>query len=113
MSGGPLKALVATRAGLLVVIVMPPPVSEGAATGLLPAVAGEWRAGPDLVALISGAVSGVFAIPGRLAGAWICRHRSSTWTYMIFSLAFAVVEGAMALSPHTPPQGRWLRTDLY
>ena len=50
MSGGPLKALVATRAGLLVVIVMPPPVSEGAATGLLPAVAREWRAGPDLAA---------------------------------------------------------------
>ena len=97
-----MKALVATRAGRLVVIVMPPPISEEAATGLLPAVAGEWRAGPDLVALISGAVSGVFAIPGCLAGAGICQHRSSTWTCMIFSLAFAVVEGGMALSPHTP-----------
>jgi MFS transporter, PAT family, beta-lactamase induction signal transducer AmpG len=94
--------LMRTRVGVLAAIAMTIPAALGAATRLLPAVAGDWRASADLVALVQGALGGVASIPGCILGGYLCirwRHRT---VYMWAALAFAAGEAVMALAPHTP-----------
>jgi MFS family permease len=100
--GVELWSLARTRVGVLAALAMTIPAALGAATRLLPAVAGEWRASADLVALVQGALGGVASIPGCIIGGYLClrfRHRT---VYMWAALAFAGGEAVMAWAPHTP-----------
>ena len=100
--GADVWAVARTRNGVLALIAVTLPAALGAAMGLTPAVAGQWHASSDLVALVKGALSGVVSIPGCIVGGYLCtrfRHRT---VYMCAALAYALGEGAMALAPHTP-----------
>jgi hypothetical protein len=91
-----------SRAGVLALIVQVLPAGLGAATGLLPSVAGQWRANADLVALVNGGLWGLVTAPGCLLGGYLCtrwRHRT---VYMWAALVFALAEAAMAVGPRTP-----------
>jgi MFS transporter, PAT family, beta-lactamase induction signal transducer AmpG len=91
-----------SRAGVLAFMVQVLPAALGAATGLLPPVAGQWHADADLVALVNGALRGLVTAPGCLLGGYLCsrwRHRT---VYMWAALLFALGEAAMAVGPRTP-----------
>ena len=91
-----------TRRGVLTVALLLLPADLGAATSLLPTVAKHWGAGADLVALTTGALYGVFVVPGCLVGGYLCTRFSSKTVYVVGSLLFGLGEAAMAFGPHTP-----------
>jgi len=94
--------LVRTREGVLILMACVLPASLGAATGLLSAVAGDWHASADLVALMLGAASGVANLPGCLLGGYLCDLFPRRTVYVIAAIACAAGEAAMAFGPHTP-----------
>jgi MFS family permease len=100
--GVQLWALARTRNGVLAIMAETLPAALGAAMGLLPAVAGQWHASADLVALVRGALGGAASIPGCLVGGYLCRRFRHRTVYMWAALAYAAAEAAMAFAPHTP-----------
>jgi MFS family permease len=91
-----------SRAGLLVMILMLLPMGTGAAGGLWAAVAGEWRANADTVALINGVVGGVVSAAGCLIGGYVCDRLDRRTAYCLFGLLVAAATVVMALAPRTP-----------
>lgn len=80
----------------------PPPQVPGAATNLFSAVADEWRASPDLVALTTGALSGLCGLVGAVIGGWVADRFGRFWGYFGFSVLLAMVTTGMAIAPHSP-----------
>jgi MFS transporter, PAT family, beta-lactamase induction signal transducer AmpG len=97
-----LWSLLRTRKGVLVAIVCLIPCSVGAAIGLLPAVARDWGASANMVALFTGLLAGLATIPGCVLGGYLCDLFPRRAFYVWASVAFAASEAAMALAPHTP-----------
>ena len=65
-----------SRVGILALILMVLPIASGAAPWS--AIAGEWSAGADLVAVVNGIVGGLAAAAGALVGGYLCdRMRAS------------------------------------
>lgn len=91
-----------TRRGILTILLLLLPMDMGAATTLLPTVAGQWRASSDLVALFGGALVGLAVMPGCIIGGYLCTRFPPRTVYISGSLAFGLGEALMALSPHTP-----------
>ena len=99
---GALLNLARTRDGALAGIAVVLPLALGAAASLLPAVAGDWRASADLVAMMTGLLGGMAAIPGCLIGGYLCAQFTPRTVYMWAGLVCGLGEAAMALAPHTP-----------
>jgi predicted MFS family arabinose efflux permease len=93
---------VRTRDGALAIAVLLSPAAIGGATGLLAASSHAWQASSDLVALVCGALSGLAAAPGCVAGGYLSNRFSARTVYVVGALIFAAGEAAMAGSPHTP-----------
>jgi MFS family permease len=100
--GRGLWALLRTRQGVLAALVVTIPASLGASSGLLPAVAGEWRASADLVAAVTGLLGGLITIPGCMLGGYLCDRFPRRIVYIGASIAYGISVGAMAFLPHTP-----------
>lgn len=99
---GALWVLARTRAGVLAILANVLPASLGAATSLLPAVAGDWHASADMVALVLGALTGIANLPGCVIGGYLCDIFPRRTVYILSALACALGEAAMAFGPHTP-----------
>jgi len=95
-------SLLTTRIGLLAALLFLLPLGTGAATNLWGAVAKDWRAGADEVALVGGVLNGLISIPGALIGGYICDRIDRKTGYALFGVGTAVVALAMALGPKTP-----------
>lgn len=93
--------LVRQRKGMLVLILCVLPIGSGAAGGLWSAVAGEWSASADTVALVSGLLGGVISAAGCIVGGWICDRMGRQSAYVWFGVLQAAVAVAMALLPRT------------
>jgi len=78
------------------------PIGSGAASGLWSAVASEWKASADLVALVTGLAGGVAMGVGSLAGGWYCDRTDRKRAYLLFGLIQAASAVAMGLAPRTP-----------
>ncbi|HEY1615022.1 MAG TPA: MFS transporter [Rhizomicrobium sp.] len=94
-------ALLTTARGALVFFLMLLPIGQGAAQNLWSAVAGDWHASADAVALANGVLSGVVSIAGCLIGGWLCDLMERRTAYCAFGLVLAASAVAMALAPHT------------
>lgn len=94
-------ALLTSRNGGLVFFLMLLPIGVGAAQNLWSAVANDWHASADAVALVNGVLGGVVAMVGCLIGGWICDLIDRKTAYLLFGLVIAVAAVAMALSPRT------------
>ena len=94
-------ALLSTRRGALVFFLMLLPIGVGAAQNLWSAVAGDWHASADAVALANGVLSGVVSIVGCLIGGWICDLMDRRTAYCLFGIVLAAAAVAMALAPRT------------
>ena len=94
-------ALLSSARGGLVFFLMLLPVGVGAAQNLWSAVANDWHASADAVALVNGVLGGVVAMVGCLIGGWVCDLMDRKTAYILFGLVIAVVAVAMAIAPRT------------
>ncbi len=89
-----------SRTGYLALILMVLPIASGAAPWS--AIAGEWGAGADLVALVNGVVGGLASAAGALVGGYVCDRTKPMRAYAAFGLLAGVVTVAMAVAPRSP-----------
>jgi PAT family beta-lactamase induction signal transducer AmpG len=94
-------AVARSRAGWLAILVLFLPMGTGAASNLWSAVAGDWSASVDSVALANGALSGVAAGIGCLIGGYLCDRMDRKWSYAAFGIVQAGCLVGMAVAPHT------------
>ena len=96
--------LARSRPGALALLVCFMPIASGAASNLWSAVAGDWRAGANTVALVNGAMSGVLSAAGCMVGGWLCDRLEHRTAYCLFGLGLAACALAMAEAPRDPAQ---------
>ena len=87
--------------GGLVFFLMLLPIGVGGAQNLWSAVADDWHASADAVALVNGVLGGVASMIGCLIGGWICDQMDRKTAYNVFGIVVAIAAVAMALSPRT------------
>jgi len=93
--------VVGTRLGFLALFIMLIPIGVGAAQNLWSAVANDWHASADAVALVNGALGGVIAMFGCIAGGFLSDKMDRKTAYCLFGIVLAVVAVVMALAPRT------------
>jgi MFS family permease len=89
-----------SRAGYLALILMVLPIASGGVTWS--AIAGEWGAGADLVAMTNGVAGGIAAAIGALIGGYVCDRMSPGRAYCLFGLVVGAIAVAMAWMARTP-----------
>jgi len=89
-----------SRAGYLALILMLLPIASGAAPWS--AIAGEWAAEADLVALVNGVVGGLASAFGALVGGYVCDRMSPGRAYCVFGLVAGAIAVVMAWCSRSP-----------
>ena len=95
-------AVMRSRLCLLAFVLMLLPIGSGGASGVWSAIAGEWHAGADIVALVTGVLSGMASLVGAVLAGFLCDRMDRRTAYCLFGAALAGVAMAMALLPRTP-----------
>ena len=90
-----------SRAGVLALLICFLPLGTGAASGLWSAVAADWSASADTVALVTGVFGGLASAAGCFAGGWICDRMERKNAYALFGLILALCAAAMAVAPRS------------
>lgn len=90
------------RRGMLALILCFLPLGTGASSSLWSALAPQWSASPDLVALVTGVVGGLVSAAGCIAGGFICDRRDRQTSYVWFGILVAIAGVALAALPRTP-----------
>jgi MFS family permease len=96
--------LARARMGFVALFLCFLPIGSGAASNLWSAVAGDWKASANSVALVTGVVGGLVMAVGSVAGGWICDRMNRKGAYALFGVLQALAAVAMALAPHTERQ---------
>ncbi len=92
--------LARARMGFVALVLCFMPIGSGAASGLWSAVAGDWKASADAVALVTGVLGGVIMAVGSLAGGWICDRMNRKAAYAAYGVLQALCAIGMAVAPH-------------
>jgi MFS family permease len=90
-----------SRAGALALLLNILPMGLGASSNLWSAVAGDWHASANVVALVTGVLGGLISIPGSLIGGLLCRYLPLRAVYLGGAVVCAALLAVMALVPHT------------
>lgn len=90
-----------TRMGFLALFLCILPIGSGAASGLWSAVAEDWQASANTVAVVTGVLGGVVSAAGCLIGGWICDRMDRKAAYIGFGILQALCAVAMAIAPRT------------
>ena len=90
-----------SRLGFLALFLCFLPIGSGAASGLWAAVAGDWRASANTVALVTGVLGGIVSAVGCIAGGWLCDRMDRKTAYAAYGVLQAACAVAMALAPRT------------
>lgn len=96
-----LVKVVFSRAGFLALFICFMPIGSGAASGLWSAVAGEWKASANTVALVTGVFAGVIMMAGCLIGGWMCDRMNRKGSYALYGILQAGTAVGMAFAPRT------------
>jgi MFS family permease len=99
---GDLWGVIRSRRGALALILCFLPIGSGAASGLWSAVAKDWSASANTVALVTGVFAGVLSAIGCILGGWICDRMDRKRAYIAFGVLQAACAVAMAIAPRTP-----------
>jgi MFS family permease len=83
-------------------ILVASPIGVGAAANLWSAVATDWHAGPDTVALVTGVLNGLISALTCAAGGWIADSCGRWWAFFGSGAMLVVVAITMAVMPRTP-----------
>ena len=92
-----------TRAGILALLICFLPIGSGAASNLWSAVADDWHASANTVALATGVFSGIVSALGCLVGGYVSDRMDRKTSYALYGLLMAMCTVAMALAPRTEP----------
>jgi MFS family permease len=90
-----------SRIGALALILCFLPIGSGAASGLWAAVAKDWSASANTVAMVTGILGGLVSAAGCLAGGWMSDRMNRKAAYACYGVAQALCAVGMALSPRT------------
>src|SRR5689334_12384410 len=90
-----------SRGGFLALLVCFLPIGTGAAANLLAAIADDWHASANTVALVTGALGGLASAIGCFIGGYLCDRMDRKTAYWVFGLAQALCAVAMAIPPRT------------
>ncbi len=93
--------VVASRGGFIALFLCFLPIGSGAASGLWSAVAGEWKASAEAVALVTGVFAGVISAVGCLAGGWMCDRMDRKASYVMYGMLQGATAVGMAFCPRT------------
>lgn len=96
-----LWSVVKEKSGLLALILCFLPIGAGAASGLWSAVADEWHASANTVALVTGILNGVVSAVGCVVGGWICDRMDRKMSYIAYGVLQAAGAVLMAVCPRT------------
>jgi MFS family permease len=88
------------KRGLLALVLNLIPLGTGAAGYLFAAIAIDWKAGADTVALVTGGLGGLATIIGCLIGGWFSDKFDKQRSFVLFSLLQGLCCVAMAFCPH-------------
>jgi PAT family beta-lactamase induction signal transducer AmpG len=88
-----------SRRGFLGLLICFLPIGTGAASNLWSAVADDWHASAQTVALVTGVLSGVVAAAGCLVGGYACDRMNRKAAYALYGVLMAAGAVAMALAP--------------
>ena len=88
-----------SRVGFLALFLCFLPIGSGAASGLWSAVANDWHASANTVALVTGVLGGIASAAGCILGGFLSDRMNRQWAYAIFGVAQALCAVAMALAP--------------
>jgi MFS family permease len=100
--GGEVWRLARSRAGALGLLIMLMPFGTGSAGTLWSAVAGDWGASGDMVALVTGGISGLAAGAGCLIGGYLCDAMDRRTGYLLAGALMAACTLVMLAAPKTP-----------
>lgn len=95
-------ALARSRAGFLVALLVFMPLGTAAASNLWSPLARDWHAGANIVALVTGVLSGVICAAGCLIGGYLTDLINRKAAYALSGVALALCAVAMGLAPRTP-----------
>ena len=90
-----------SKIGFLALFLCFLPLGSGAASGLWSAVAKDWHASANTVALVTGILNGIVSAVGCIVGGWLCDRMNRQWAYALFGVLQALSAIGMALWPHT------------
>jgi PAT family beta-lactamase induction signal transducer AmpG len=94
--------LARSHTGILAFVLLLLPMGTGAAGNLWGAVAGDWKANADMVALATGVAGGVFSAIGALVMGRTCDRFGAKTSYIVGAGAMGLILVAMAAAPRTP-----------
>jgi MFS transporter, PAT family, beta-lactamase induction signal transducer AmpG len=101
-TGRDVIGLIRTRIGLLACFLMLLPIGSGGLQQLWAAIAKDWGAGVDEVALVGGLLSGLVSIPGCILGGYFADRIDKKRAYSLFGIVLSATAVAMAFGPRTP-----------
>jgi MFS family permease len=90
-----------TKSGMLALLLCFLTLGTGAASNLWSAVAKDWNASADTVALVTGIMGGLLSAVGCMLGGWICDRMNSRNAYLMFGIIAASSAVGMAYCPKT------------
>jgi len=90
-----------SRFGFLAIAVCFLPIGSGAASNLWAAVAGDWQASADTVALVNGVLGGIIMAGGCLVGGRLCDRIDRKTAYCLFGLVQLMLAVGMSIAPRT------------
>jgi PAT family beta-lactamase induction signal transducer AmpG len=92
--------VVRSRLGYLALIIMILPIASGAMPWS--AVASEWHASGDLVALVNGIGNGLASMAGAMAAGFVCDRMDPKRAYCLFGILVGLASAALIVVPRTP-----------
>ena len=102
LTGRDVLAMVRSAIPLLTLVLITSPIGAGAMNNLWSAVASDWHAGANMVALVTGVLNGIVCAFGCLLGGWVADRFGRWWSYFVFGCALAATAIIMSFVPWTP-----------
>jgi MFS family permease len=99
--GRDLWKVIASRRGVVGLVLCFLPIGSGAASGLFGAMGDRWHASGSLVAFTAGTLGGTIAAVGCIAGGWFSDRMRRAIAYALSGLFLALVAVGMALAPQS------------
>lgn len=87
---------------LFTIVLVMSPIGASAMNNVWSAVAPDWRADPNTVAIVTGVLNGIVSVFGCVAGGWIADRVGRWWAYFGSGTVMALVTVVMAAAPRTP-----------
>jgi MFS transporter, PAT family, beta-lactamase induction signal transducer AmpG len=101
LMGRDVLAMVRSAIPLLTLVLVASPIGAGAMNNIWSAVAPDWHAGPQMVALVTGVFNGIVCALGCLLGGWIADRFGRWWSYFGSGAALGLTAIIIAVSPWT------------